>query len=72
MSIERFGVGKRMSMAVVHNGTVYLAGHVAREPKGKSVAEQTADILAQIDAHLAEAGTDKTKLLSANIWLVPR
>lgn len=70
MSIQRFGVGPRMSMAVKHGGTVYLAGHVASDKaKGKSVAEQTADILAQIDARLAEAGTDKTKLLSASIWL---
>jgi enamine deaminase RidA (YjgF/YER057c/UK114 family) len=69
MSIERFGVGPRMSMAVAHGGTVYLAGHVASDPKGKSVTEQTRDILAQIDARLAEAGSDKTKLLSANIWL---
>jgi enamine deaminase RidA (YjgF/YER057c/UK114 family) len=69
MSIERFGVGPRMSMAVAHGGTVYLAGHVAGAAKGKSVREQTADILAQIDARLAEAGSDKTKLLSANIWL---
>jgi enamine deaminase RidA (YjgF/YER057c/UK114 family) len=69
MSIKRFGVGPRMSMGVAYGGTVYLAGHVAKESAGKSVGEQTADILAQIDAVLAEAGTDKTNLLSANIWL---
>jgi enamine deaminase RidA (YjgF/YER057c/UK114 family) len=69
MSIERFGVGPRMSMAVVHGGVVYLAGHVASNPKGTSVAEQTADILAQIEARLKEAGADKSKLLTANIWL---
>ena len=69
MSIERFGIGPRMSMAVAHGNTVYLAGHVARDPKGKSVTEQTRDILAQIDAQLAAAGSDKTKILSTSIWL---
>jgi enamine deaminase RidA (YjgF/YER057c/UK114 family) len=69
MSIERFGVGPRMSMAVAHGNTVYLAGHVASNPKGTSVTEQTKDILAQIEARLKEAGSDKSKLLSANIWL---
>lgn len=69
MSIERHEVGARMSKAVVHGNTVYLAGIVANEPKGKSVTEQTKDILAQIDGLLAKAGTDKSKLLSANIWI---
>ncbi len=58
-----------MSKAVVHGDTVYLAGIVADAPKGKSMAEQTKNILAQIDGFLAKAGTDKTKLLSANIWI---
>jgi enamine deaminase RidA (YjgF/YER057c/UK114 family) len=70
MTIKRIDGGKRMSQAVVHNGTVYLAGQVALEAPGKSVAEQTAAILARIDRYLGEAGTDKTKLLSATIWLV--
>jgi enamine deaminase RidA (YjgF/YER057c/UK114 family) len=48
---------------------VYLAGIVADNPKGKSTAEQTKSILSQIDGFLAKAGTDKTKLLSANIWI---
>lgn len=69
MTITRFGVGPRMSKAVVHGNTVYLAGQVADAAKGKSVTEQTQDILGQIDALLKEAGTDKTKLISANIWL---
>jgi len=58
-----------MSKAVIHGNTVYLAGQVADAAKGKSVGEQTKDILQQIDAILAEAGTDKTKILSTNIWL---
>ena len=69
MSIQRFDTGPRMSKAVVHGNTVYLAGIVANEPKGKSMTEQTKDIVAQIDGFLAKAGTDKSKLLSTNIWL---
>jgi enamine deaminase RidA (YjgF/YER057c/UK114 family) len=69
MSIRRIGAGPRMSQAVIHGDTVYLAGQVSRDPTAKSVAEQTKAILAQLDATLAEAGSDKTKLLSASIWL---
>ena len=69
MGIERIEPGPRMSQAVVHNGMVFLAGQVAQGRPGASVAEQTRDILARIDALLAAAGTDKTKLLTANIWL---
>jgi enamine deaminase RidA (YjgF/YER057c/UK114 family) len=73
MSIERIEGGPRMSQAVIHNKTVYLAGQVAsgaaRAP-GTSVAVQTRDILASIDALLSKAGTDKSQLLSATIWLV--
>jgi enamine deaminase RidA (YjgF/YER057c/UK114 family) len=69
MKIERHETGPRMSKAVIHGDTVYLAGIVADSPKGKSVAEQTKNILSQIDGFLALAGTDKTKLLSANIWI---
>jgi len=58
-----------MSKAVVHGDTVYLAGIVADSPKGKNTTDQTKDILRQIDGFLAKAGTDKTKLLSANIWI---
>jgi enamine deaminase RidA (YjgF/YER057c/UK114 family) len=69
VTIERIRPGPRMSQAVVHGDTVHLAGVVAEGRPGGSVAEQTADILARIDALLAEAGTDRTKLLAANIWL---
>ena len=69
MKIERHETGPRMSKAVIHGETVYHAGIVADGPKEKSVAEQTRSILAQIDGFLAMAGTDKTKLLSANIWI---
>ncbi|HEY1313123.1 MAG TPA: RidA family protein [Steroidobacteraceae bacterium] len=66
MTIKRIQVGSRMSQAVIHNKTVYLAGQVA---KGATVAVQTREILATIDALLAEANTDKSRLLSASIWL---
>lgn len=69
MSINRIGVGARMSQAVVHGDTVYLAGQVAEKAAGQSVAEQTREILQKIDALLAQAGTDKSKLLMVNIWL---
>jgi len=69
MAIERHDVNPRMSKCVVHGNTVYLAGIVANDPKGKDMTAQTKDILAQIDGFLAKAGTDKSKLLSANIWV---
>ena len=69
MTIRRIQTGQRMSQAVVHNGMVYLAGQVAQGAPGGSVAEQTRDILGRIEALLAEAGTDKSRLLSATIWL---
>ena len=69
MNVERHETGPRMSKVVIHGDTVYLAGIIADNPKGKSVAEQTRGILSQIDSFLARAGTNKTKLLSANIWI---
>ena len=69
MTIQRFETGPRMSQVVVHGDTVYLAGVVAGKAAGKSVTEQTQDILAIIDGHLAKAGTDKSKLLSATVYL---
>lgn len=69
MSIQRFDTGPRMSQVVVNGNTVYLAGVVASNAAGKSVTEQTQDILSIIDGHLAKAGTDKSKLLSTNIYI---
>jgi enamine deaminase RidA (YjgF/YER057c/UK114 family) len=65
--ITRRGVGPRMSESVACNGIVWLAGQLG-EP-GASVTEQTAQALAEVDRLLAEAGTDKTRILSAQIWL---
>jgi enamine deaminase RidA (YjgF/YER057c/UK114 family) len=68
MAIERWkGSAAGRCRMVKHNGMVWTVA-TARD-KGPSVKAQTADVLAQIDASLAEAGTDKSKLLSANIWL---
>lgn len=65
--ITRIETGARMSGAVVHNGTVYLAGQVGQP--GAPVGEQTRQVLAEIDRLLAAAGSDKTRILSAQIWL---
>ena len=67
--IRRIEPGPRMSEAVIHGNKVYTAGIVADKTVGKSVFEQTAEILQQIDALLAQAGSDKTRILKANIWL---
>lgn len=64
--ITRVGTGPRMSEAVVHNGTIYLAGQIAT---GASVTEQTKGALAEVDRLLAECGSDKTRILSTQIWL---
>ncbi|MCG6112642.1 MAG: RidA family protein [Paracoccus sp.] len=65
--IKRLETGTRMSQAVIANGFVFLAGQVG-EP-GTSVTDQTTTILSQIDALLAQAGTDKTRIVSAQIWM---
>ena len=69
MSIERIGVGPRMSAAVVHGHTIYLAGQVADKAAGKSVGEQTKEILEIIDGLLAKAGSNKNHILSTTIYL---
>jgi enamine deaminase RidA (YjgF/YER057c/UK114 family) len=56
-----------MSQAVIHNGTVYLAGQVG--VAGESVTAQTTTILANVERLLAEAGSDKTRILQTTIWL---
>jgi enamine deaminase RidA (YjgF/YER057c/UK114 family) len=69
VNIERKHVNQRMSQVVVHGGLVYLAGQVAIEKPSASVAEQTQDIVSRIDKLLAEAGTDKSRILTAQVWL---
>jgi enamine deaminase RidA (YjgF/YER057c/UK114 family) len=68
MSIQRFKIGPRMSQAVVHNETVYLAGQVAEDTTADAKG-QTNQILQQIDELLALTGSDKSKLLSATVYL---
>lgn len=68
MSIQRIECGPRMSQAVVHGDKIYLAGVVADDPS-VGVKEQTQQILKSIDRLLAAAGSDKTKILTVNIWL---
>jgi enamine deaminase RidA (YjgF/YER057c/UK114 family) len=64
----RHGVGAFLSQVVVHGDTVYLAGQVSTDGS-TSVADQTRDVLRQIDQRLADAGTDRTRLLTVNIYL---
>jgi enamine deaminase RidA (YjgF/YER057c/UK114 family) len=68
MTIQRFHVARRLSEMVVHNGTVYLAGQVAADMT-RDIIGQTEDVLASIDRLLGEAGSDKSKILSAQIFL---
>ncbi len=68
MTIERLENGPRFCRVLKHNGTVYLAGMTADDTKGDTV-RQTRDTLAKIDKYLALAGSDKSKLLTAQIWL---
>ncbi|MCU0912748.1 MAG: RidA family protein [Rhodobacteraceae bacterium] len=65
--ITRLETGPRMSQAVIHAATVYLAGQVGAP--GASVTDQTRAVLAEIDRLLAAAGSDKTRILTAQIWL---
>jgi len=68
MSIQRHNVGKRLSEIVVHGNTVYLAGEVPDDTT-KDITGQTQEVLAKIDKLLAKVGSDKSKLLSAQIFL---
>jgi enamine deaminase RidA (YjgF/YER057c/UK114 family) len=69
MTIQRIETGPRMSQAVVNGDTIYLAGVVAKTTAGDSVTKQTQEVLAIIDGHLAKAGSDKSRLLTATIYL---
>ena len=66
-TITRYGIGPRMSEAVAYNGILWVAGQLGKP--GASVTDQTQQALAEVDRILAEAGTDKTRILSAQIWL---
>ena len=66
--VQRFDVGPRLSEMAVHNGVCYLAGQVAADGS-QGIADQTSQVLAAIDALLARAGTDKSKLLMCQIFI---
>lgn len=66
--IKRFGVGARLSEMAIHNGTVYLAGQIPETPE-KDIGGQMQEVLQAIDKLLAEAGTDKSRILMAQIFL---
>ena len=68
MTIERLENGQRFCRVLRYNGTVYLAGLTADDLSGDTAA-QTREILAKIDTYLAKAGSDKTRILSATVWL---
>ena len=68
MTIQRHNIGKRLSEIVVHNGTVYLAGEVP-DDTSKDVTGQTEEVLAKIEKLLKQVGTDKSRLISAQIFL---
>jgi enamine deaminase RidA (YjgF/YER057c/UK114 family) len=68
MSVKRHEVGATMSRVVEHNGTVYVAGTTAGDIKG-DIKDQTRQVLKTIDDRLKMGGTDKSKLLSAQIFV---
>ncbi|MBM3487654.1 MAG: RidA family protein [Alphaproteobacteria bacterium] len=68
MAITRIDSGPRMSRAVVHGDTVYLQGLTATNPS-EDIKGQTRQVLARIEEALAQVGSNKSKLLSVNIWL---
>lgn len=68
-TITRHNENQRMSLSVEAGGLIFLAGLTAVEKRGSSVTEQAREILARIDSQLAISGADKTRLVSAQVWL---
>jgi enamine deaminase RidA (YjgF/YER057c/UK114 family) len=68
MEINRLHVGPRLSEATIHNGVVYLAGQIA-EDVSQNIDGQTREVLAHVDRLLAEAGSDKSRILMCHIFL---
>ena len=68
MTIERLHVGPKLSRIVKYNGVVYLCGQVAKDYSG-DITAQTSSMLERVDEHLAEAGTDRSKMLAATIYV---
>ena len=68
MNITRLHIGDTLSEVAIHNGTVYLAGQIA-EDTTQNIQGQTREVLTHIDRLLAEAGSDKTRILSCQIYI---
>ena len=68
MEIKRLHVGKRLSEIAIHNGTIYLAGQIA-ENTSQDIVGQTREVLGYVDRLLGEAGSDKTHILSCQIYI---
>lgn len=68
MEIRRIHVGRRLSETAVHNGVVYLAGQIAEDTK-QNIDGQTREVLGHVDRLLAEAGSDRTRILMCQIYL---
>ena len=69
MNIDRHQAGRRSSQIVVHDKLLYLSGIVSGRAEVRNAAEQTEDILAVIDTHLTKVGSNRSRLLTATIWL---
>ena len=69
MAITRINTNQRLSQVVVHGDTVYISGQVAVANRGKSITEQTTEILGAVEKYLADTGSDKNHMLSATVWL---
>lgn len=69
MDIERIGCTPRASQAVVYNGIVFIAGMTAKDDRSQDIRGQTRQALARIDGLLAEVGSDRSRLLTAQVWL---
>ena len=68
MSITRHHTNQRMSQIVIHGDTIYLAGQVADDASA-DIKTQTEQVLQKIDNYLAEAGSERSKILSAQVWI---
>ncbi|MDP3257257.1 MAG: RidA family protein [Bosea sp. (in: a-proteobacteria)] len=69
MTIDRIGVTQRWCDAAIFNGIVFLAGHVAEKTEGRPLGEQTTEVLALLEETLEAAGSDKSRILSVQIFL---
>lgn len=68
MEIKRLHVGKRLSEVAIHNGTVYLAGQIAGDTS-QDIIGQTREVLGHVDRLLLDAGSDKSRILSTQIYI---